>query len=254
MAPDVETIELGGVRLARLTRDQVVDHVFAALSRGEGGWVITPNADHLRRLRQEPGLGALYRDASLVVADGVPLVWAARLQGTPLPERVAGSDLVGLLAARAAREGRSLFLLGGDAGAAEGAAERLCAAHPGLRIAGTAAPRVSSPPASHELVSLGQALAAAAPDLIYVALGAPKQEQAIRALRAALPRAWWLGVGISLGFLAGQVRRAPAWMQRLGLEWLHRLAQEPRRLARRYLLEDLPFTLRLLVASWRGRR
>ncbi|HTY16087.1 MAG TPA: WecB/TagA/CpsF family glycosyltransferase, partial [Myxococcota bacterium] len=94
----------------------------------------------------------------------------------------------------------------------------------------------------------------AKPDLVYVALGAPKQERVIAALRPALPGAWWIGVGIGLGFVAGNPKRAPVWMQGLGLEWFHRLLQEPRRLLRRYFLEDLPFTFRLLVHAWRVRR
>jgi N-acetylglucosaminyldiphosphoundecaprenol N-acetyl-beta-D-mannosaminyltransferase len=248
------TIDLDGLCLARLGRAELVDQVFAMLARGRGGWVITANVDHLRLLRAVPELRAVFETATLRVADGAPLLWAARLQGTPLPERVAGSDLVGLLAARAAREGRSLYLLGGDRGAAEAAAARLCAQHRGLTIAGYSAPRVSTEPGEAELAPLREALRAARPDLVYVALGSPKELHVIRALRPALPGAWWLGVGISLSFLAGHVRRAPHWMQRSGLEWLHRLVQEPRRLARRYLIDDLPFALRLLAGAWHARR
>jgi N-acetylglucosaminyldiphosphoundecaprenol N-acetyl-beta-D-mannosaminyltransferase len=109
-------------------------------------------------------------------------------------------------------------------------------------------------PTVAELQDVRTALAAAPPDLVYVGLGAPKEELLISNLRPNFPRTWWMGVGISLSFMSGAVRRAPSWMQRTGLEWLHRLAQEPRRLARRYLLEDLPFALRLLTWSWRNRR
>ena len=97
-------------------------------------------------------------------------------------------------------------------------------------------------------------LTRAKPSLVYVAFGAPKQERVIAALRRSLPNAWWIGVGVSLGFAAGNPKRAPIWMQRLGLEWFHRLLQEPRRLARRYVLEDLPFTIRLLFHAWRTGR
>jgi N-acetylglucosaminyldiphosphoundecaprenol N-acetyl-beta-D-mannosaminyltransferase len=166
---------------------------------------------------------------------------------------VAGADLVWLLAERAAGEGRSLYLLGGNEGVAEEAARRLVERWPSLRIAGTASPRVSKDPSEAELGSILRDLKRADPDLVYVALGAPKEERLIAALRSELPRAWWIGVGVSLSFVAGDVRRAPPWMQRAGVEWLHRLLQEPRRLARRYLVHDLCFTLRLLVASWRRR-
>jgi N-acetylglucosaminyldiphosphoundecaprenol N-acetyl-beta-D-mannosaminyltransferase len=113
---------------------------------------------------------------------------------------------------------------------------------------------VSPFPTADELARMRVDLVQADPDLVYVAFGAPKQERVIAALRPALSKAWWIGVGISLGFVAGKPRRAPIWMQRAGLEWLHRVLQEPRRLTRRYFLEDLPFTLRLLLHARRAKR
>jgi N-acetylglucosaminyldiphosphoundecaprenol N-acetyl-beta-D-mannosaminyltransferase len=237
-----------------LSRGQVVDHVFECLSRGVGGWLITMNVDHLHRYVSDAKIRTLCSGADIVVADGVPLLWACRLKQTPLPDRVAGSDLVWLLAERAARHGRSLFLLGGGPGVAEAAGRRLVERWPELRIAGTVSPWVSTIPEENEIAELRALLEAAKPDLVYVALGAPKQEFLIAALRESLPSTWWLGVGISLSFIAEDVPRAPRWMQRTGLEWLHRLLHEPRRLARRYLVNDLPFTLRLLVRAWRARR
>ena len=248
------TERLLGMPLTRITSDMLVTHVFSSLAEGRGGWVITANVDHLQRYVTDPALRLLCHDADLIVADGVPLLWAARLRERPLPGRVAGSDLVWSLAARAASEGRSLFLLGGDPGVAEEAAATLQTRWPRLRIAGTASPRVSDPPRPEELAPIREILRKVRPDLVYVALGAPKQERVIHALRAELPFTWWLGVGISLSFIAGRVDRAPVWMQRIGLEWAHRLAQEPGRLARRYLLDDLPFVLRLLVHARRTRR
>ena len=247
------TVDLAGLRLAKLTRQEVVDHLFGALAEGVGGWVVTPNVDYLRRYVADPEVRRLFADASLIVADGVPLLWAAKLQGTPLPDRIAGSDLVWLLAERAAREGRSLYLLGGNEGAGEEAARRLVDRWPSLRVAGTSSPRVSRDPTEVELASILRSLKQADPDLIYVGLGAPKEERLIAALRTELARTWWIGVGVSLSFIAGDVRRAPPWMQRTGLEWAHRLFQEPRHLAQRYLAADIPFTLRLLAASWRRR-
>ena len=124
--------------------EAVVDHVFRALEQGRGGWIATLNLDYVRRCAVEPDTQKLFSDVDLVVADGMPLLWAARLQGTPLPDRVAGSDLVWLLAERAAQEGRSLYLLGGNPGAAEAARTQLHARWPQLRIAGVSSPRVSA--------------------------------------------------------------------------------------------------------------
>jgi N-acetylglucosaminyldiphosphoundecaprenol N-acetyl-beta-D-mannosaminyltransferase len=187
----------------------------------------------------------MYADADLRVADGMPLVWASRLRGTPLPERVAGSSLVAPLCRRAAREGRSVYLLGGEAEANRVAAEKLREADPSLRIVGASSPWVSAHPTEGELDEIAQSLLAARPDIVLVAFGSPKQERVIAKLRASLPNAWWIGVGISLSFLAGHVKRAPVLVQRLGLEWVHRLVQEPRRLFRRYVIEDLPFAVEL---------
>lgn len=249
-----EVVRVGALSLHRVTRAQAVEAVFAALARGEGGSLVTANLDFVQRAAEQPELAKLYESAALRVADGMPVLWLARLAGSSFPERVAGSDLVWLLAERAAREGRSLFLLGGEPGAAEGAAGALRGRHPALRIAGIAAPRVSSPPRPEELASLREQLAGARPDLVYCAFGSPKQEQVAAALAPALPGTWWVGCGVSLSFLAGQRRRAPAWLQRLGLEWLHRTAQEPGRLGGRYLLRNLPFLVKTAAGQLLAKR
>jgi N-acetylglucosaminyldiphosphoundecaprenol N-acetyl-beta-D-mannosaminyltransferase len=241
------------VRIARASQEEVIRAVEAALSRGEGGWLVTANVDYLQRADADPGIRALYRKATLSVADGAPVVWASRLAGRPVPERVAGSDLVWSLAGMAAAAGRRLYLLGGEGDVAERAASTLTREYPGLVIAGHESPWISSPPDAGELASIAERVTATQPDLVYVALGSPKQEYVIDALRQRLPRAWLMGCGISLAFIAGEVARAPVWMQRSGLEWLHRLLQEPGRLGRRYLRDNLPFTLRLLAQAWRSR-
>jgi N-acetylglucosaminyldiphosphoundecaprenol N-acetyl-beta-D-mannosaminyltransferase len=250
----IPCIDLSGLRIASLPRDEVVDYVARALVRREGGWLLTATLDYVRRFATDASDRELFSKADLVVPDGVPLLWAARLQGNPLPDRVAGSDLVWLLAERAVREGRSIYLLGGEPGAAQEAVRRFLERWPSLRIAGASCPRLSAQPSTEELEGVRDRLELAQPDLVYVALGVPKQDRVIAALRADFPRIWWVGVGISLSFVSGSIQRAPHWMQRTGLEWLHRLAQEPRRLARRYLIDDLPFALRLLARSWRKRR
>jgi N-acetylglucosaminyldiphosphoundecaprenol N-acetyl-beta-D-mannosaminyltransferase len=187
--------------------------------------------------------------ADLVLADGMPHVWASRVRGTALPERVAGSDLIWSLTGEAARRARSVFLLGGEPGACEKAAERLREEFPELRIAGTLCPPHGFERDPHWKRRIVRSLQAARPDIVYVGLGFPKQERLISKLRWEFPDAWFLGVGISISFVAGDVRRAPAWMQRTGLEWVHRLAQEPRRLVRRYLVDGIPFLARLIAHS-----
>lgn len=220
-----------------------------ALRDARGGWIVTPNLDHMRRLARDDRLRASYSRADLAVADGMPLVWMARLQRTPLPCRVAGSDLISSLASAAARDGHSIFLLGGDPGTADGAAQELVRRFPGLRVAGTACPAHGFEHRAEDVDALAAQLAITRPDIVFVALGSPKQEALIERLRPILPNAWWLGVGISFSFVAGAVRRAPPWLQRSGLEWLHRMVQEPNRLLRRYLVDDLPFGIAMATRS-----
>lgn len=236
-----ESITLGRVRLDRITADELVDIVFARLAAGRGGQIITPNLDILQQCDEHASTAELIAAADLSVADGVPLLWLAQLAGSPLPGRVAGSDLVWSLAERAAKEGRSIFLLGGDEGVAGAARRILESRFPGLAIGGIASPRVSFPPTQGELAEVGRVLAEAAPDLVYCAFGTPKQERLAAELAPSFPRTWFLGCGASLSFIAGHRRRAPVLLQRLGLEWLFRMLEEPGRLARRYLGRNLPY-------------
>jgi N-acetylglucosaminyldiphosphoundecaprenol N-acetyl-beta-D-mannosaminyltransferase len=243
---DLPFVRVGGVRIHALTEAQSIEHILGQLDAGRGGWVVTVNVDHLRLFSRDPEYAGLCALASLTVADGMPLVWASYLQGTPLPERVAGSSLLGSLTAAAARRGRAVFLLGGGPGTAHAAASLLRQRHPGLRLAGTHCPAVGFEKDPGSIAHLAERLSAAAPDIVYVGLGKPKQDLLIQQLRGRLPQAWFIGVGISFSFVCGVVLRAPVWMQRVGLEWLHRLAQEPRRLGPRYLLHGLPFAAGLL--------
>lgn len=251
---DPETVELHGMRLACVDSDELLDHIFSSLADGRGGWVVTANLDILRRHATSPRARQLYESADVIVADGMPLVWASHLQGQPLPGRVAGSSLAPLLAERAGREHRSVYLLGGDPGAAEGAQRELEHRYPDLVICGRSSPWVSCPVTDEEMRPVLEELADKRPDIILVALGSPKQEYVGLRIRRALPSAWVLGIGISLSFIAGQVERAPLLLQNVGLEWAHRLVQEPRRLARRYLLEDLPFAFVLFAKAIVRRR
>src|SRR5262245_19840050 len=241
----MRSVQLLGMPLACVAENGLLDHMFGELREGRGGWLITANLDFMRRFTKEPNMRELYAQADVMVADGMPLVWATQLLGEPLPERVAGSALIYRFAERAAAEGRALYFLGGEPGAGEAAAKVLTERHPDLRVVGWSAPRVSAEPTELEVAAAVAELRKKKPDLLLVGLGSPKQERLIRALRTYFPHMWMVGVGISFSFVAGHVSRAPVWMRRSGLEWIHRLSQEPKRLARRYLIEDLPFAAEL---------
>ena len=244
------TIYLDGVRINVVDEQQARQRILLGLAEGAGGIVVTVNIDHMVRCRRDPAYRSLVDRAELVVADGMPLVWASRLQGTALPERVAGSSLTLSLAADLAEKGRSLFLLGGNPGVAEAAGRVLAERFRGLRIAGIYCPPFGFEQDQTEMQRIREALGATRPDVIYVALGSPKQEWLIDQFRKQQPdlsTAWWLGIGISLSFITGEVHRAPWWVQRLGLEWVHRMAQEPRRLFRRYVIDGIPYAARLMI-------
>jgi N-acetylglucosaminyldiphosphoundecaprenol N-acetyl-beta-D-mannosaminyltransferase len=249
------TISLAGVTIHRIDEKKCIDHILAHLAAGRGGFVVTPNLDHLRRCQRDVSFSVLVAEADLVVADGMPLVWASHLQGTPLPQRVAGSDLISTLSEAAARQGRSIFLLGGADGTAESAAKVLTSRYPNLKVAGTLCPGQGFENDDLSMRKITATLQAAGPDIVYVALGSPKQEQVIDRIRRAMPQTWWLGVGVSFSFLCGDVKRAPEWMRKRGLEWIHRLYQEPRRLFKRYVVVGIPFAAKLLgVSALRGIR
>ena len=249
------SVDLEGLGIAPWSEMETVDHVMRSLGEGRGGWMVTVNLDILRQVVKVEGIRELVGASDLKVADGMPLLWAARLQGTPLPERVCGSNLIHSLPAAAAAAGRSIFLLGGDPGTAEAAADALRTRHPELRIAGTHCPEFGFERDPERIADMERRIAEASPDIVFVALGFPKQERLVERIRAAAPKAWWIGVGISFSFASGQVKRAPRWVQSIGLEWVHRILQEPRRLFVRYVVHDIPFGLGLLgrAIARRGR-
>jgi N-acetylglucosaminyldiphosphoundecaprenol N-acetyl-beta-D-mannosaminyltransferase len=248
-AQTTRTVPLLGLRFAALSERETIGYVVDALQARRGGWICTANLDVLRQWRGSPEVRQLVASADLVVADGMPLVWAGALQGSPLPERVAGSSLVLSLTAAAAAVGASVFLLGGNPGTAEAAVNTLRGLGPHVRIAGTLCPPFGFENDPEWLTRIDRSLREAMPDVVYVGLGCPKQERLIVSLRARFPETWFVPCGISFSFLAGEIQRAPVIVQRLGLEWLHRLAQEPKRLFRRYIVHGIPFLLPLLGSA-----
>lgn len=245
----MRTVRVGALDVLALTETDVVRLVERGWAQRRGGWLITANVDIARAVARDPELAELVRLADYVVADGMPIVWASRISGDPLPERVTGASLVFSLGAAAARAERSIYLLGGEPGVPDKAARNLAARYPGLRVAGTYSPPFGFDTRPDGMAEVVARVCAAEPDLVLAGLGFPKQEQTIRHLRSVMPQTWYVGCGAGIPMAAGEFRRAPAAMQRMGAEWLHRLALEPRRLARRYFHDDAPFALRLLTGA-----
>lgn len=233
-----ERIFIGELPLDVVSLQGALDEIERLVRAGQGGTVFTPNVDHVVLGQHNPRFRAAYTAASLSLVDGMPVLWASRLLGRPLPCKISGSDLVRPLLERAAKNGHRVYFLGGDPGIAELAKTTLERELPGIKIVGIDDPRIDVDAVPEALL---QRIRDAKPDLVLVALGAPKQEIFSHEQREALKPAVLLGIGASLDFIAGSRKRAPEWISSAGLEWLYRLAQEPRRLAGRYLLRDPQF-------------
>lgn len=203
------------------------------LMDSRGGYIVTPNPEIVLQSRRDPALGRAVNQADLVLPDGIGDLYAGRLLGTPLKERVCGSDLYPLLAAHLARRGGSVFLYGARPGVAEQAAANLAGEYPGLVIAGTEHGYGSDDEA------LVRRLRETKPDLLLVCLGSPKQELWMHSHCGMQEVGLMIGLGGCLDLMAGRVKRAPRSWQRLGLEWLYRLLQEPRRLPRMLKLPQI---------------
>ena len=251
---------LFGLPFDALTETETLDRIFdfAAHPGSERGCRIaaTVNVDFIvntyRTLKSapvDPALAAVLRRAELVVADGMPLVWLSRLLGTPLPERVAGSDLVPMIAERAAREGVKLYFLGGREEYTRRAAEILRERCPGLEVElSSPMVRLDAPDAAERDAEICRAVNASGAAILLVGFGNPKQELWLERNRRNLDCGIAIGVGGTFNFIAGAVKRAPDWMRRSGTEWIYRVIQEPRRLWKRYFVGFFQFGVMALNA------
>ncbi len=242
ISPDMGSIRVLGVRVDDLDTEGTLDGIEELLGEGGHHMIATVNPEFVMLARRDPEFHRLLESAALCLADGWGVTWAARRQGRPLAARVTGVDLIPALAERAARRGWRLFLLGAAPGVAEAVAALLEAEHPTLVIAGSHA-GVAGPEGDEESLRL---IAAARPDILLVAYGAPRQELWIARNLARLEAGVGIGVGGAFDYLSGRVPRAPAWMRRAGLEWIYRLLRQPWR-ARRMAVLPL-FALEVLRA------
>jgi len=250
-------VELFGVEIDPLTMDQAVAQVLAWVADPavRCRFVVTPNVDHIVMLQHHAGLRQAYRDAGMVLVDGAPVVWSSMLLQRPVPERVAGSDLVPRLF-DAAPEDRPIktYLLGAGPGVADRAAANVRSRWPAVEVVGTYCPPIGFERDAAENEAILSRVAAVTPDVLIVGLGAPKQELWVHQHRQRLAAKVALCVGATIDFLAGERQRAPVWMRDVGLEWMYRVASEPKRLAARYARDAWIFPRLLAREWWRLRR
>jgi N-acetylglucosaminyldiphosphoundecaprenol N-acetyl-beta-D-mannosaminyltransferase len=225
---------------------RTVETIGGWIASGRREYVCVTNVHSVMEAHRDPDLRAIYNAAALSVPDGTPLVWTGRALGHADVRRVYGPDLMLALCEAAAREGWSCYFYGGRPGVAEEVQRRLGESFPGLRAVGASAPpfRPLTPEETEaELAAIDRSRA----DIVFVALGCPRQERWMAAHRARLQASALIGVGAAFDFAAGRVRQAPRWMMALGLEWLFRLTQEPRRLWYRYLVYNPLFVTHVLL-------
>lgn len=229
--------QLFGIDIDVLDMDGAVDRLRDWIESGEGPcrYVVTPNVDHAVLFQENELLRGAYEGADMVLADGHPIVWTSMISGKRLPERVAGSELVPELFESFNKQGKlKVFLLGAAEGVGVRAAENMKAQWPNVETVGVYSPPMGFEKDDEECENILEKIAAANADVVVVGLGAPKQEIWVSKYYDRIPAAAALCVGATIDFLAGEKHRAPVWMQRSGIEWLHRMCSEPKRLVKRY--------------------
>lgn len=249
-AVTAKRLTIGKVPIDVLTFSEALERIEALVNAKQGGFVVTPNVDHIVTVEDHPEFEAAYQQAALSLADGTPVVWSSRLLEHRLPEKISGSDLAGPLLELAGRRRWRVAFLGAGPGVAEKAAQ-VAREKWKTDVVYTDAPMVKLDDAA-QLDAIARKLREAQADLVLMAFGAPKQELLMHRIAERVKPAVMLGIGASLDFIAGTLKRAPVLMQKTGLEWLYRLGQEPKRLWRRYLVNDPKFLL-ILARTLRGR-
>jgi len=232
---------VAGTEINNISLRMAIETIATFIAERTPQYVVTPNVDHIVSLQDDQQFKEVYRNAALVLCDSMPLLWASRILGTPLKEKISGSDLFPRVCEIASKRGWRLFFLGGREGAAAKAAVILQERYPGLQVVGTYCPPFGFEHDEKENRKIVEMIKATKLDIIFVGLGAPKQEKWIYQYKDQYQVPVSIGIGASFEFVSGMVKRAPVWMQKVGLEWFWRLMMEPRRLWRRYLLRDISF-------------
>ena len=235
-------LKLGEVPIDVLTLAGALEAIDGLVAAGRGGYVVTPNIDHVVLADDNVAFRDSYTNASLSLVDGQPLVWASRMLGHRLPEKISGADLILPLMERATQKNWRVYFMGAGPGVAQKAADEVHRRY-GTNVVGCDSPKVSVDPAASQNAEAIEKIKAAKPDIVLVALGAPKQEIWMHRCAAQYAPAVAFGIGAGLDFIAGTVKRAPKWMSNNGLEWAYRLTREPKRMWRRYLVNDPRFLL-----------
>jgi N-acetylglucosaminyldiphosphoundecaprenol N-acetyl-beta-D-mannosaminyltransferase len=232
-------MRLMNTEIDNLTMDEILDAIDSLIKEDNCSYVVTPNVDHIVQLEKDEELKRVYENASLILTDGKPLIWISNWYKTPIKEKISGSDLFPRVCDLAAKKGYTMYLLGAAEGVADKAAKNLMDKYKGLNIVGTYSPPFGFEKDKVELKKIERQIQEVHPDILIVGLGCPKQEKYMYHHCKELDVPISFGLGASIDFEAGNIKRAPRWMSEHGLEWLYRITQDPKRLAKRYLVDDM---------------
>ena len=236
--PQFDRVRFGRIHANVITLDQAIDAIAAKVRAKTVGYVVTPNVDHVCVSETSDLMEEVYANAYLSLPDGMPLVWMAKLRKQPLPEKVSGSDVIWPLLKRCAAEGFTVYFFGASEDTCALAINKIRAELPAINVVGSSSPMYALSEPTPEMLLGFEDIKSLRPDVVIVAMGNPKQEHFLLRQQDLYAPGFAIGLGASLDFIAGKVSRAPTWMSDAGVEWLYRLAKEPRRLWRRYLIQD----------------
>lgn len=232
-------IKFMNTNIDNLTMAETLHEIDKLIQKKNCSYVVTPNVDHIVRLEKDEELQKVYNNASLILTDGKPLIWISKWYKTPIKEKISGSDLFPRVCQLAANKNYTMYLLGAAEGVADTAARNLMKKYPGLNIVGTYSPPFGFEKNEQEMNKIKTQIQDVHPDILIVGLGCPKQEKFMYYHCKELGVPISFGLGASIDFEAGNIKRAPKWMSNHGLEWLYRFSKEPKRLFKRYFVDDL---------------
>ncbi len=221
-------------QIDNITMDEAIAEINKLIQNCSYNYIVTPNLDHIVMLEKDNEFISAYKNANLIVADGKPLIWISKLLKRPIKEKISGSDLFPRICELSAKKGYKIFIMGAGIGVADKAAKNLSQKYPGLKFCGTYSPVFGFEKIPAEMELIKQLILNAKPDILAVSLGSPKGEKFIYQNLNEFKVPLSISIGASIDFEAGNVKRAPKWMSDIGLEWLHRIVQDPRRLIKRY--------------------
>lgn len=233
-----------------VTKEEAISHIENFIIERKFGHVITPNVDQIIRIEKNSYFKEICNNAELLLTDGTPLLWIAKWYKKPIKEKICGSDLVPELCSLAAEKGYSIFLLGAAEGVAAKAAENLKRKNPGLKIAGTYSPPYGFENNQEEIEHINTLLYKSKADLLFVGLGVPKQDIFIYQNMNKYQIPMSFSIGATIDFEAGVQKRAPRWINKIGMEWAYRLLSNPRRMFKRYIIDDM----QIFRLAWKYRK